>query len=149
MAQLHFEVEIRGSAEAVFEAIADLNGYQRWLGGSDSFESISEIAPLPVGLGTTYVDAGPAGVRHGTVVEFVRPVAITFRQPMRVSGPIKGTIDIDVRCALEARDGVVRLTRDLTIVPHGLLVLARPILLRAFRRENERMLAALKRFIEE
>jgi uncharacterized protein YndB with AHSA1/START domain len=148
MAQLHFETEIRGSPEAIFETIADLNGYHRWLGGSDSFESITEISPLPPGVGTTYVDAGPAGIRRGTITEFDPPATIVFHQPMNVSGPIRGTIDIHVRCTLVQRGEVTQLTRDLTIQPKGLLMLAQPIVLRAFRRENERMLAALKRYIE-
>jgi uncharacterized protein YndB with AHSA1/START domain len=148
MAKLHFETEIRGSAEAIFSTIADLTGYHRWLGGSDSFESITEISALPVGVGTTYTDAGPAGTRYGTITEFDPPATIVFHQPMQVTGPIRGTIDIHVRCTLVQGDGVTHVARDLTIRPHGLLLLAQPIMIAAFRRENERLLSALKRHIE-
>ena len=148
MAQLHFEAEIRGSPEAIFAIIADLTGYHRWLGGSDSFESITEISPLPVGAGTTYTDAGPAGTRRGTITEFDPPVAIAFHQPMQVSGPIRGTIDIHVRCTLEQIGDATRLKRDLTIRPRGRLLLAQPIVLRAFRRETQRMLLALQNHVE-
>jgi uncharacterized protein YndB with AHSA1/START domain len=148
MAQLHFATEIRGSAEAIFAVIADLTGYHRWLGGSDSFESITEISSLPVSVGTTYTDSGPAGRRHGTITEFDPPSTIAFRQPMQVSGLIRGTIDIDVRCTLVQSDGVTHVSRDVTIRPRGLLRLAEPIVVAAFRRENDRLLLALKRHIE-
>jgi uncharacterized protein YndB with AHSA1/START domain len=148
MAHLHFETEIRGSSEAIFTIIADLTGYHRWLGGSDSFESITEISPLPAGVGTTYTDAGPAGTRRGTITEFDPPTTIAFHQPMQVSGPIRGTIDIHVRCTLVQTDEVTHVKRDLTILPRGLLLLAQPIVLAAFRRENERMLLALKHHVE-
>lgn len=148
MAHLHFETEIRGSREAIFTIIADLTSYHTWLGGSDSFESITEISPLPVGVGTTYIDVGPAGTRRGAITEFDPPATIAFHQPMQVSGPIRGTIDIHVRCTLAQRGDVTQVARDLTIQPRGLLLLVQPIVLAAFRRENERLLRALKRHVE-
>jgi uncharacterized protein YndB with AHSA1/START domain len=148
MPELRFSTEIEGSPEAIFAAITDLTGYHRWLDASDSFGGIRDIAPAPVGLGTTYVDHGPSGTRHGTIVEFTPPSIVTFHQPMRLKGPIAGTIDIRVRCTLEPGQGTTRVTRDLSVKPHGFLVLAQPLILATMRRENERVLAALKRHVE-
>ncbi len=148
MPVLTFTTEIEGSAEAIFAAIADLTGYHRWLPASDSFGGIRDVSPTPVGLGTTYVDEGPAGTRHGSIVEFAPPTNVTFHQPMRVTKPIEGSIDIDVCCTLVPKGGTTRVIRKLTIRPRGLLVLVQPLILRAFRRENERVLAALKSHVE-
>ncbi len=41
--------------------------YGRWLPGSEAFGGTTEISPYPVRLGTTYLDAGPAGQRPGSV----------------------------------------------------------------------------------
>jgi len=149
MAEFQFTTEVAAPADVVFAAIADLTGYGRWLPGSDSFGGITNVSPLPVGLGTTYVDAGPAGTREGSVVAFTPPTLIAFHQPMRVRrGMLTGTIDIDVRCTLEPLGGGTRVVRAITIRPRGLLMLAQPLIVSAFRRENERLLAELRRYVE-
>ncbi len=127
MPDLHFTTLIEGSAESVFALIADLAHYDRWLPGSQAFGAITQISPLPVGLGTTYIDAGPAGTRHGEVTEYDPPTRISFHQPMEVKQRVlTGTIDI-----------------------HGLLKVAQPFVIAGFRQENERMLLALKRYVEK
>ena len=101
MPDLHFTTLIEGSAESVFALIADLAHYDRWLPGSKAFGAITQIAPLPVGLGTTYIDAGPAGTRHGEVTEYDPPARISFHQPMQVKQRLlTGTIDILLRIPL-------------------------------------------------
>jgi uncharacterized protein YndB with AHSA1/START domain len=150
MPEMHFSVLINGSAETIFALLADLEHYDRWLPGSAEFGSIIEIAPLPVGLGTTYIDAGPSGVRHGTVTEFDPPRHLSFHQPMLVKrGMVRGTIDIHVRQNLEPEDQMMRLTRDLTLNIHGLLKAVQPVVIAGFRRENERMLRILKQYVEQ
>src|SRR5258708_37035551 len=102
MPNLHFTILIEGSAETVFALIADLAHYDRWLPGSKAFGTITQISPLPVGLGTTYIDAGPAGTRHGEVTEYDPPTRISFHQPMQVKQRLlTGTIDIHLRHTLE------------------------------------------------
>src|SRR5215469_16523276 len=150
MPELHFTTLIAGSAETVFALLADLAHYDRWLPGSKSFGAITHIAPLPVGLGTTYIDAGPSGTRHGEVTEYDPPTRISFHQPMHVKqGRLFGTIDIYLRHTLEPMEQMTRLNRDLTLGIQGLLKLAQPFVLAAFRQENKRMLLALKRYVEK
>jgi uncharacterized protein YndB with AHSA1/START domain len=146
--ELTFAIEIEGPVEAVFAAITDFDGYHRWLPGSDSFGHIRDVSPTPLQLGSTYIDEGPSGTRRGEITEFAPPTNVSFHQPMSVTKPLRGTIDIDVRCRLEAAYGATRVIRTLTIRPRGLLVLAQPLILATFRRENKRVLAALKRYIE-
>jgi hypothetical protein len=149
MATLRFKKRIEGSAEDIFALIADFANYHCWLSRSKSFGTISEIAPDPVCLGTTYLDAGPSGARRGTVTEFEPPVKIAFEQPMEIkNGLLRGKIDIGVRYVLEPADGATDVTRDLTFEIHGPLAIARPLIVSAFRDENERLLAALGRRVE-
>ena len=150
MPNLHFTTLIDGSAESVFALIADLAHYDRWLPGSNAFGTITQISPLPVGLGTTYIDAGPAGTRHGEVTEYDPPTHISFHQPMQVKqGFLTGTIDIHLRHTFEPVEQMTRLNRDLTLHIHGLLKVAQPFVIASFRKENERMLLALKRYVEK
>jgi carbon monoxide dehydrogenase subunit G len=150
MPDLHFTILIQGSPETIFALIADLAHYDRWLPGSSSFGAITEISPLPVALGTTYIDAGPSGVRRGVVTEYDPPTLISFHQPMQVKqGLISGAIDIHLRHTLEPQGQSTRLDRDLTLGIQGLLKLAQPVIIAQFRRENERMLLALKRYVEK
>jgi hypothetical protein len=44
---------------------------------------------------------------------------------------------------------MTRVNRDLTLHIHGLLKAAQPFVITAFRQENERMLLALKRYVEK
>jgi uncharacterized protein YndB with AHSA1/START domain len=150
MPDLHFTILINGSAETIFTLLADLSHYDRWLPGSKAFGEIRDIAPLPVGLGTTYIDAGPSGIRKGEVTEYDEPKRISFHQPMQVKqGLISGTIDIHLRHTLEQVEQTTRVNRDLTFQIHGLLRAARPLVVSAFRQENERMLLALKKHVEQ
>jgi uncharacterized protein YndB with AHSA1/START domain len=150
MPELHFTILINGSTETIFALLADLEHYDRWLPGSRAFGGITEIAPLPVGLGTTYVDAGPAGVRHGKVTEFEPPTRIAFHQPMQVKqGVLRGIIDIQLRHTLVPEEQMTRVNRDLRLGIHGLLKAAQPLIIASFRRENERMLQKLKQYVEQ
>jgi len=62
---------------------------------------------------------------------------------------LTGTIDIYLRHTLEPVEQMTRVNRDLTLHIHGLLKVAQPFVIAAFRQENERMLLALKRYVEK
>jgi uncharacterized protein YndB with AHSA1/START domain len=150
MPDLHFSILINGSADTIFALLADFAHYDRWLPGSKGFGEIRDITPLPVGLGTTYIDAGPLGTRHGKVTEYDPPTRLSFHQPMQVKqGLLRGTIDIHVRLTLEPVEQMTRLNRDLTLHIHGLLKVAQPFVIVPFRRENERILQVLKQYVEQ
>jgi uncharacterized protein YndB with AHSA1/START domain len=149
MNKMRFTVLIEAPPEDIFAVIADLAGYATWLPGSKAFGGTTDIAPLPVGLGTTYVDAGPAGVRRGVVSAYEPPRRICFHQPMAVAGPLRGTIDIHLCHVLEPVDRGTRVARELELGIPGALKLATPLIRRMFGKENERVPAALKSHVEE
>jgi uncharacterized protein YndB with AHSA1/START domain len=146
-----FTAQIEGSPETIFNLIADMPNYGRWLPGSDAFGGTSEVSPYPVCLGTTYLDAGPAGQRPGSVTAYDPPKRIAFHHKMLLKrGPLTANIDVHIRYAFEPAERATWVVRDLdlTIQIPGLLKVAEPLVVFAFRKENVRILAELKRYVE-
>ncbi|HEX4007991.1 MAG TPA: SRPBCC family protein [Acidobacteriaceae bacterium] len=146
-----FSARIAGPPDKIFGLIADLPNYHRWLPGSGSFGGTTDVSPYPVCLGTTYLDAGPAGARPGIVTEFDPPHRIAFHHTMQLrKGLLRADIDVQIRYALDPNERGTLVLRDLdlSIRMPGPLAIAEPLVLRAFRKENIRILAELKRYIE-
>jgi hypothetical protein len=146
-----FTARIDGSPEIIFDLIADMPNYGRWLPGSDAFGGTTEVSPYPVRLGTTYLDAGPAGKRPGSVTGYDPPNHIAFHHTMVLKrGPLAANIDVNIRYTFEPVEGATFVIRDLdlTIQISGLLKLAEPLVVSVFRKENVRILAELKRYVE-
>jgi len=145
---LRFEAEIEASAERVFALLANLRGYDLWLPRSRAWRGTSHISPGPIRLGTTYVEPGGFGVRHGRVTEFDPPTRIGFEQPMTSRRRVLGVIGIRLAHTLTPEGQGVRLLRVLELEPRGPARIAMPLLILPFRAENARVLRALKSFAE-
>jgi hypothetical protein len=146
-----FTAQIEGSPETIFDLVADMPNYGRWLPGSRAFGGTTEVSPYPVRLGTTYLDAGPAGQRPGSVTGYDPPKSIAFHHTMLLKrGPLKANIDVHIRYLFEPVERATRVVRDLdlTIQIPGLLRVMEPLVVSAFRKENVRILAELKRYVE-
>lgn len=146
-----FTARIQGAREILFDLIADMPNYGRWLPGSQAFGGTTQVSPYPVRLGTTYLDAGPQGERPGSVTEFDPPRRIAFHHTMQIrKGPLVANVCVNIRYTFELDHGATEVTRalDLAINMPVLLRLAEPLILRAFRKENFRILAELKRYVE-
>jgi hypothetical protein len=145
-----FTSQIAGEPTVVFDLVADMPNYSRWLPDSPAFGGTIDVAPYPVRLGTTYLDAAPVE-KPGVVTEFERPWRIGFHHVVHIRrGPLNTDVDAKIRYAFEPRGGgtFVRRDLDLTIELPGAFKMASPFLIAAFRRENERTLAHLKRYVE-
>jgi len=91
---LQYTAQIKGSPEIIFDLIADMPNYGRWLPGSQAFGGTAEVSPYPVRLGTTYLDAGPAGQGPGSVTEDDRPKSIGFHHTILLKQwPLTANID--------------------------------------------------------
>jgi carbon monoxide dehydrogenase subunit G len=146
-----FTARIEGSPETIFDVIADMPNYGRWLPGSEAFGATTEVLPYPVRLGTTYLDTGPAGQWRGSVTGYDRPTQIAFHHTMLLKqGPLTANVDVHIRYSLEQLDGATNVIRalDLTVHVPGLLKIADPVVAYVIRRENARILAELKRHVE-
>jgi uncharacterized protein YndB with AHSA1/START domain len=148
MVQIRQEAEIDAPVEKIFAAIVDLRGYDRWLERSEVFKGITDISSDPLGVGTTWSESGPNGVRHGTVTDFDPPTRVTFHQPMTMSPRLLGVIDITVSLTLTQKPTSVHVQRVVTIGIPWSLKLVQPFIVRQFRLESGRTLLALKRFAE-
>jgi uncharacterized protein YndB with AHSA1/START domain len=144
-----FKADIHASAERVFSLLAELRDYDRWLPRSSAFNGTHRISEGPIAVGTTYVEPGPLGVRHGTVTELVRPTRLSFHQPMTMRPRFLGVIDIHLTHTIAPHADFVSLLRVVSLTPHGAVTLAMPLVVRAFRVENERMMRTLKDFAEK
>jgi hypothetical protein len=131
-----FTARIEGSPASIFDLIADMPNYGRWLPGSESL---------------AYLDGGPAGKRPGSVTEYDPPKHIAFHHRMLLKrGPLTANIDVHIRYTFEPVDRATSVIRalDLAIQIPGLLKVAEPLVVFAFRNENVRILAELKRYVE-
>src|SRR5258708_39521922 len=77
-----FTARIEGSPETIFDLIADMPNYGRWLPGSEAFGGTTEVSPYPVRLGTTYLDAGAAGQRLRSLTRDDPPKDNAFHHPL-------------------------------------------------------------------
>jgi uncharacterized protein YndB with AHSA1/START domain len=148
-AHLRFTAQIAGPPEVVFDLVADLPSYGRWLPDSSAFGGVVNVTPYPVRLGTTYLESG-AIEKPGAVTEFDRPKRIGFRHTVMIRRPIKTDVEARIRYRFEPSQGGTAVLRelDLTIELRGPLKLLRPALLWGFRKENLRTMACLKRYVE-
>jgi uncharacterized protein YndB with AHSA1/START domain len=148
MIDLHFECDIKASAERVFGLLADLRDYDRWLPASSAFKGTHRISDGAIGVGTTYVEPGPFGVRQGQVTEFSPPTRLSFEQPMTLKLKAFGVIGIQLFHTLTQGAGSVHVHRQLRLEPRGLVRWTMSVIVPAFRAENERMMKALKAYAE-
>jgi len=147
---LKFTTYIKGSAESIFDLVADMPNYGKWLPNSSAFGGTVDVTPYPVRLGTTYVDGGPI-LKPGSVTEFDRPTHLSFRHTVQLRRSFLNTdVDAQIRYTFEPDGGGTSVDRRLVLTFNltGVSYLALPALLYGFRKENNRTLAALKRYVE-
>jgi uncharacterized protein YndB with AHSA1/START domain len=97
------ETEVNCTADTIFAVIVDLRGYDRWLTPSTAYAGTTDVSADPINAGTTYVESGPGGVRHGTITEFQPPTGVVFHQPMTLKPRPLRIINIHVRYTLTQR----------------------------------------------
>ena len=148
MPSLRLTADINGTRETIFDLIADLAHYDRWLQGSRVFGGITQVSPMSPGVGTTYAD----GPMRGSITEFNPPERITFEQSMPIKALLlTGKLDVRVRYALAATgsDGqATHVIREVTCNLRGVLGAAQPLVISTIRRESGRMLAMMKQYVE-
>ena len=80
------EMVIRRPVSEVFERLADLPGYRRWMHRTGLFRRCGLTSEIPIQEGTTYVDSTRMGTFEGEVTEFEPPTRIAFRETLRWFG---------------------------------------------------------------
>jgi hypothetical protein len=147
---MQFSSQIAGRPEVIFDLVADMPNYGRWLPDSAVFGGTVNVTPYPVRLGTTYLDAGPVE-KPGNVTEFDPPKHISFHHTVVVRQPLlKTDIDARIRYTFTPNEGGTFVLRQLDLIMNlpTLYKLASPLIQRSFRKENVRTLERLKRYVE-
>jgi hypothetical protein len=150
-----YSSSVNAPPEVLFALLSDLPNYGTWLPPSGQFDQTTSVDPYPVQLGSRYHDGKPAGSGNswwGTVTGFEPPGSIDFHHTIEVK-PLRATVEVNIHYSLgrdagvQARTSVTRwLVLDISIPL--LLSPARPLVTRAFDRENLRTMAALKQYAE-
>jgi len=80
------EITVQRPAEEVFERLADLSGYGRWMHRTGLFRRCAPTSDTPLGPGTTYRDHTWMGTFVGEISEFQPPTRIAFSETLTVFG---------------------------------------------------------------
>src|SRR5438309_9679686 len=116
MPELQFSTDIKCPAEDVFNLIADLAHYSRWLPPSNTYAETLDISESPVKEGSTYVDRNRLNTMYGTVPECKPYSRIVFHQATK-----SPSLDITAAYDLSPTSTGTRVERTTTIVTSGLL----------------------------
>lgn len=135
----------------LFDLLADLPHYGRWLPGSEAFGGTREVNPYPVQRGTCYIEHGPAGERPGVVTQFYPSAYLGFHQTVALrQGVLVADIDIRILYTLREEHGVTLVLRELAldVRMRGWQRLLAPLVRYKFAVENRRIITALKCYAE-
>ncbi len=77
---------IQRPVSEVFERLADLPGYGRWMHRTGLFRRCRLTSEVPIREGTTYLDSTWMGTFDGEVTEFAPPTRIAFRETLKWFG---------------------------------------------------------------
>ncbi len=137
---------IRRPIGVVFERLADVPGYGRWMHRTGMFRRCGLTSDGPVRQGATYVDATRMGTFEGEVTEFAPPSRLAFRETLQWFGSPMSQARPEY--SLEA-DG------EATVVHHvavgelfGWMRFMRPAAALMAKVERTRTLSSLKRSLE-
>lgn len=146
---MHVEVDTRidRPVEDVFERLARLSEYSRWLPRSIVFTTCRQTSPGPVGPGTTYDDVTKLGTLRGEVHDLAAPHRIAFRETLRWLGrPVmEARMEYALRPDAAGRTEVHHVAEGEL---RGALGLVEPLVAMIARRERQRTIDALKRSFE-
>jgi uncharacterized protein YndB with AHSA1/START domain len=142
---MQFTTTIHAPPEQVFNLIADLPNYGKWLPSSSLYGAVTKYSDLPVRQGTQYVDQGKTSRMTGAVTEFDPPRRIAFRQ---TTISAFGQLDIQIHYTLKPTGDGTRVLRETTVTPSGGFRVLQPLILGPIRKENERILEMMKAYLE-
>jgi hypothetical protein len=138
--------------DILFELLADMPSYGRWLTGSPAFAQTTDVEPYPVQLGSRYHDGKPGEPGKewwGTVTGFQPPGSLDFHHTIAVH-QLLATVDVRIHYSFEPEDAATLVTRWLVldITMPAVFRPLRRLIISSFDKENVRTLAALKKYAE-
>jgi hypothetical protein len=144
--------KVAASPDLLFGLLSDMPNYGRWLPPSGQFADTTDVEPYPVQLGSRYHDGKPGEPGKdwwGTVTGFQRPGSIDFHHTIRVH-QLRATVDVHIHYSFEPEQAATVVTRWL-VLDFRMPVLfrpLRPLITSSFDKENQRTMAAVRRYAE-
>ena len=148
-----YNADVAAPPQVLFDLLSDLPGYGRWLSPSGDYAGTTDVEPYPVRLGSRYRDGKPdepGKFWWGTVTGFQPPGSLDFQHTIEAR-LVLATIDVRIHYSFEPAAGGTRVGRWLVLdvaMPFVLRPLRRAITSR-FDQENQRTMAAVKKYAEE
>jgi len=143
MPDIHLSTDIKRPPEAVFNLLADIAHYHKWLPPSRTYVETTDISDMPIKQGTTYVDKNTNGAMVGDVREYRPYTRIAFHQIGK-----NPNVEVTASYLLSPTPEGTHLERTTTVEMTGFWRLLQPIAVRQIRAENARTLATLKAYLE-
>jgi hypothetical protein len=143
---------VAATPAVLFDLLADMPGYVRWLPGSAQFSGTAEVEPYPVRQGSRYHDGKPDQPGRdwwGTVAGFQRPGSLDFCHTIAVT-QLRATVEVHIHYSLEPQEASTLVSRWL-ILDIKMPAITRPLrrlMISSFDEENLRTMAALKKYAE-
>lgn len=147
-----YSADIAAPPALLFDLLADMPNYNRWLPNSDVFGMTTDVEPYPVQLGSRYHDGKPGETGKdwwGTVTGFQPPGSVDFHHTIDVR-QLRATVDVHIHYSFETGGGGTVVNRWLVLdvsMPFILRPLRR-LITTPFDKENVRTMAAVAAYAE-
>jgi hypothetical protein len=147
-----YTVQVAAPPGVLFELLADMPDYGRWLPSSGQFARTTDVEPYPVRLGSRYHDGRPDEPGKdwwGTVTGFQPPGSLDFHHTIVVS-QLRATVDVHIHYSFEPEDAGTRVSRWL-VLDISMPDIFRPLrglILSSFDKENLRTMSAVEKYAE-
>lgn len=142
MTRIAGDLIINRAVEEVFDFVADERNEPRY---NPRMLCAEKISPGPIGVGTSF--HAETATRRGSAEMTIEVTA--YERPRRLaSSSHVGTMDIHGTLAFDPVPEGTRMHWEWHVMPRGLLKLMSPLIGRMGRRQEERIWASLKRFLE-
>jgi uncharacterized protein YndB with AHSA1/START domain len=147
-----YSADVAASPARLFELLADLPNYTRWLPPSPEFSRTTAVEPYPVELGSRYHDGKPdeEGTDWwGTVTGFRPPGSLDFNHTIQVR-QLRATVDVHIHYSFEPEGEGTHLSRWL-LLDFTMPLVAQPLrraIISRFDKENVRTLSAVRTYAE-
>jgi hypothetical protein len=147
-----YDSQVAAPPGVLFELLADMPNYGRWLPGSPQFARTTDVEPYPVQLGSRYHDGKPDEPGQdwwGMVTGFQPPGSLDFHHTITVT-QLRATVDVHIHYSFEPENAGTKVSRWL-VLDIAMPIIARPLrglIVRRFDQENRRTMAAVKAYAE-
>jgi len=146
MADIEIKTEVNKPVEDVFQLVADIPNYAKWVSQISPIFIDTKISPAgPVKVGTTFEDKLKIGKNVGKVVEYKPHERIVFEQKLY---PESHFAEMRIEYYFEPINGSTRLINRFDVTPIDFFAPMKTVLTEFCREERQRTCEAIKNTLE-